>query len=195
MKQIMPFVLGSASPQRHHLVEQLGLTFRVVVSHADETMDSQASPERLVQDLAQEKQRCILAEAEVDTNRELLLTADTLVFVQGRALGKPESADEAHAYLSMLSHRCHEVLTGVAMKGPGVDRLFSVTTKVFFSALSPGDIHWYLEQGEWKGAAGGYRIQGSGSAFISHIEGSHTNVVGLPLREIYGILRSINFWK
>jgi septum formation protein len=119
----------------------------------------------------------------------LVLAADTAVAAGARILGKPADRAEAEKFLKLLSGRRHRVITSIALvthEGKLVQK--TVTTSVSFKRLTVDEINWYLESNEWRGKAGGYAIQGKAGAFVKRINGSYTNVVGLPLYETLALL-------
>ncbi len=176
-----PLVLASASPRRRELLSRLGLPFVVRPADADETPLPGESPRALVIRLALVKARQVARPGEV------ALGADTVVALAGRVLGKPADDAEATAMLRRLSGREHEVWTGVALVAPGGDgeppreRAAACLTKVAFRALSAAEIAAYVASGEPRDKAGAYGIQGGAAAFVSGLDGEHSNVVGLPL--------------
>ncbi|CAN0481180.1 unnamed protein product, partial [Discosporangium mesarthrocarpum] len=123
-----------------------------------------------------------------------VLAADTVVGLGRRILGKPETADDARRFLSMLSGRRHRVYGGVSVIAPGggVSRKLVATT-VSFKRLEPAEIDFYIDSGEWQGKAGAYAIQGHAGAFVRSLNGSYFNVVGLPLYETLSLLRGSGF--
>jgi len=123
--------------------------------------------------------------------QDVVLTADTVVAVGRRMLGKPADAAEAAAFLGLLSGRRHRVITGVALRHAGRVRSRAVETVVRFRNLSPGEISAYVASEEWRGKAGGYAIQGRAAAFAPWIGGSYSNIVGLPLCETLGMLEAV----
>ncbi len=112
---------------------------------------------------------------------ELILGADTVVFIGGRILGKPADETQAGEMLSTLSGATHSVLSGIWLSEDGRERAAMARSEVSFRKLSASAIEWYLASGEWRGRAGGYAIQGRGAALVSAVEGDYLNVVGLPL--------------
>ncbi|HUB36075.1 MAG TPA: Maf family protein [Solirubrobacteraceae bacterium] len=113
---------------------------------------------------------------------ELVLGCDTLVALRGVIYGKPPEEAAARATLEALSGATHEVISGLALLGPGaLERVAVARTRVSFRELSADLLHWYLSSGEWRGRAGGYAIQGAGAALVREIEGDYENVVGLPV--------------
>lgn len=182
-----PLVLASASPRRLALLEQIGVRpDSVDPADIDETAAAKELPRDLALRLAREK-----AEAVVDRHQNaFLLSADTVVAVGRRALGKAETAGEARAYLSLLSGRRHQVHTGITLITPAGKRIARVvSTTVIFKALDISEINAYIASDEWHGKAGGYAIQGRAAALIRQIQGSYSNVVGLPLFEVANLLQ------
>lgn len=184
-------VLASASPRRVELLAQVGIVpDRIAPADIDETPQRREEPGPLAKRLALGKAEAVAPAQE----GAWVLAADTVVGLGRRILGKPEGADEARRFLSMLSGRRHRVFGGVTVIAPTgkVSRRLVVTT-VSFKRLEDAEIAAYLESGEWEGKAGGYAIQGHAGAFIRGINGSYFNVVGLPLYETLSILRGSGF--
>lgn len=182
--------LASASPRRRDLLAQIGVApARVTPADIDETPKPKETPHALAERLAREKARAV-AEPGWFT-----LAADTVVAVGRRILPKAETEAEARDCLALLSGRGHRVYTGVAVVAPdGRDGARVVETRVRFKALSAEDVAGYLASGEWEGKAGGYAIQGRAAAFIPHIVGSYSAVVGLPLYETMALLTGLG-WR
>lgn len=173
----MELILASGSPRRLELLRQIGLEPRVVVSRGEEEKND-ATPEQLVLANALAKGREVRDRLG---DRVPILAADTVVALDGEILGKPRDRAEAARMLRKLSGRTHRVLTGMALFFQGQVRTHVETTKVEFSPLSEKDIAWYIATGEPLDKAGAYGIQGKAALFIPSIQGSYTNVVGLPL--------------
>jgi septum formation protein len=176
-------VLASQSPRRRELLAQLGLAVDVRPAHADESTLPGEAPRGYVLRVAREKARAVPG--------DLVLAADTAVVLGTEVLGKPTGADDARRMLRALSGTVHEVLTAVCVRraAPAAVELDAVVaTKVRFARLSPAAIEWYVATGEPLDKAGAYAIQGAGGAFVLSVEGSVSNVVGLPLAETADLL-------
>lgn len=185
----MRLILGSASPRRRDLLTQIGVVpDQVYAVEIDETPMKGELPHAYVDRMAREKSLAV-----PNGPGELVLTADTEVSVGRRILGKPAVAAEAVQFLMLLSGRRHRVTTAVCLKLN--ERLWHrrVETRVRFKRLSDTEISAYIRSGEWRGKAGGYAIQGIAGAFIPEINGSYTNVVGLPLCETAGLLQGAGY--
>jgi septum formation protein len=182
-----PIVLASASPRRAELLRGAGIVFEVQPADVDESVRPDEPPERYVVRVAEAKARAISARCP----RQIVLGADTTVIIDGLILGKPDSDADARRMLRMLSGRTHEVLTGVCMVGPVGTRTGLARTAVEFAPLAEDEIEWYIATGEPADKAGAYAIQGLASRFVTRIDGSYSNVVGLPVALVYGILKEI----
>ncbi|MFT6813880.1 MAG: septum formation protein [Ilumatobacter sp.] len=186
-----PLVLASGSPRRRELLAGAGLRFAVRPAGIDETPLPDESPANYVRRLAIEKADASMT-SPLATPAEIVLAADTTVDVKGEILEKPLDADDAYRMLRMLSGRTHLVHTGVTVSVPiaGARRLSTivVTTEVTFADLEDAAIDWYLTTGEAMDKAGAYGIQGAAGAFVATINGSVTNVIGLPLAETLTLL-------
>ncbi|MEM8842856.1 MAG: nucleoside triphosphate pyrophosphatase [Pseudomonadota bacterium] len=179
--------LGSASARRRDLLAQIGVVPDAICpADIDETPRPGELPRLYVERMAREKAQAIDVEG-------FLLTADTVVSLGRRILGKPEDAGEAAEFLLKLSGRRHRVTTSVCLRAGATLRQKTVETRVKVKRLSDAEISAYLRSGEWRGKAGGYAIQGIGAAFIPEIIGSYTNVVGLPLTETAGLLGGMGY--
>jgi len=182
----MQLVLASASPRRAELLKTAGFAFEVRPADVDETPRPAEPAATYVLRVARDK--ALAAAERVNGNDAWILAADTVVVVSGRILGKPTGPAEARRMLSMLSGVVHEVLTAVVVRHAGSETSEVVSTRVRFTALSAAEIDWYVESGEPDGKAGAYAIQGLGSRFVDWIEGSWSNVVGLPVATVYRML-------
>jgi septum formation protein len=178
-------VLASASPRRRELLAAAGLEFDVDVADVDERPVTGDAPPTYVLRVARLKAEAVAARRP----DRPVLGADTAVVVGQQMLAKPADALDAARMLEQLSGRVHEVLTGVALAFRGQTYAEIDKTTVWFSKLSPEEIEWYAGSGEPLDKAGGYGIQGLASRFIPRIEGSYTNVVGLPIATVVQLLR------
>ena len=175
----MRLILASASPRRAELLRAAGFDFEIVATDIDERLRPDEPPAAFVRRLAAEKSAAGLAQVRPDD--VVVLGADTAVVVDGEVLGKPRDDHDAAAMLARLSGRRHEVLTGVSLRTSTAEAGFVEATTVEFSHLSDAEIAWYVASGEGRDKAGAYAIQGLAARFIPRIEGSYSNVVGLPL--------------
>ncbi|MGH9416548.1 MAG: Maf family protein [Terriglobales bacterium] len=181
-------VLASASPRRSELLLAAGFQFRVAPANVDERVLPDEPPAEYVLRLACAKAAAVAPAAGRDT---VVLGADTIVVLAGEIIGKPCDDADAARILGRLSGRCHEVLTGVALRrGPDV-RTALDRTLVWFDPLEPADIAAMVASGEPRDKAGAYAIQGLAGRFIPRIEGSYSNVIGLPLAVVSQLWRQI----
>jgi septum formation protein len=193
-----PLGLGSASPRRRDLLEQLGIPLFVVAVDVDERRRSGESAAQYLERITREKLEGVAAQGAA-LNASVLLVADTVVLLDDQILGKPESPTEAEAMLGRLSGRAHEVRTRFALGRPdGAASLRpihaeTVSTLVQFRRLDSEETRRYAATGEGMDKAGGYAIQGIGSFAVSRIEGSYSNVVGLPVCEVVLALQQHGF--
>lgn len=177
-------VLASASPRRAEILGALGIPFEVSPSRVEEVLRPGEDAVGAASRFAAEKARDVARHAGGP-----VLAADTLVFLDAAILGKPADAADARRMLSLLSGSTHSVVTGVALLSDGVLREASAVSRVRFARLSQEEIAWYSESREPLDKAGAYAVQGAGARFIESIEGSPSNVIGLPAREVYALLR------
>lgn len=184
-------ILASASPRRLDLLAQIGIVpDKVMPADINEDPIAGELPKGHALRLAREKAIKVASE----NPDAIILAADTVVGVGRRILPKTETIDEARKCLKLMSGRGHRVFTGVAVidaKGDLMSRV--VETRLKMKRLSDDELTQYLDSGEWKGKAGGYGIQGRAGAFISHLIGSYTNVVGLPLFETRNLLTGAGY--
>lgn len=190
----LPFpslVLASASPRRLSLLSQIGIVPDIVCpADIDETARKDELPRDIAKRLSLEKAHAVNSQF----GGKFLLSADTVVAVGRRALGKAENEEEAYGFLKLLSGRRHQVHTGVTLvtpMGTTISRL--VTSSVIFKPLGEHELRSYLQTEEWRGKAGGYAIQGRAASIVRSIQGSHSNVVGLPLFEVSNMLSGNGF--
>ena len=179
-----PLVLASASPRRVALLRQAGAEFAVSDPGPDRAWPGEAEPRHGVRALALDKARRVAA----DRPDAVVIGADTVVVLRGVRLGKPANADEARDMLLRLHGRKHEVWTGLAVLHGGEQRTAAECTVVRMARLTERDLDDYLASGESLDKAGAYGIQGLAGQFVRGIEGDYTNVVGLPLARLRGLL-------
>lgn len=180
-------VLASASPRRRELLSLVGVPFVLRSADLDEAVLPGERPVPYVRRLAEAKARAVAA--MVNPLDHFVLAADTTVVCDDRILGKPADEGEADAMLQLLAGRWHEVLTGYCVLGPGVCLVEHVATRVELRPVRGEERAAYIASREWDGKAGGYAIQGIASALVRQIEGSYSNVVGLPVCEVVESLR------
>jgi septum formation protein len=175
-------ILASKSPRRSDLLKQAGLTFSIIPSDFDESSVTMSDPESYVRTLAISKATDI-SKKHPDS---WVLGADTIVLIDDSILGKPGSKDEARSMLKQLSGKTHQVITGYCLCCQTKNDIISeaVKTDVRFKTLSDAEIEWYIQTGEPFDKAGAYAIQGIGALLVKSINGSYTNVVGLPVCEV-----------
>ena len=186
----LKLALASASPRRHELLRQIGVTpDSVAPTDIDETPRADELPRLHALRLAQEKARA--AQSAPDT---LILAADTVVGVGRRILPKTETEDQARFRLELMSGRAHRVFTAVALRRPdGALAHRLVEARLRFKRLSAEEIDAYIQSGEWRGKAGGYAVQGRAGAFVIELQGSYSAVVGLPLYETAALLEGAGY--
>jgi septum formation protein len=188
-----PLVLASASPRRAEILRAVGWPFEALPAEIDETPHASEDPVAYVERLAREK---ALATAARRADSCLVLGADTTVVVDGVMLAKPLDEADARRMLKLLSGRWHEVLTGVALVRAGREprRVAHAhqATRVRFAALSEAEINWYVATGEPMDKAGGYAVQGRAALLIEEVAGEYLNIVGLPVRLVYSLMREMS---
>lgn len=205
-------ILASASPRRAELLRQVGIDFDVFTPEVDESQIVCSHPTETAVRRAEAKLQAAIAALELargsagnssaantavgggadGANDQLVLAADTMVFIGTQTFGKPKTPDEARRIVGALAGRTHTVVTACAwVVGTTRDSLFD-TANVTFTPLAENELRRYVESEEWRGVAGGYRIQGLAAAFISRLEGSYATVMGLPIHRVYTILKHNN---
>lgn len=186
-------MLASSSPRRLALLRQAGIEpARLEAPQIDETSVPRELPRDHALRLAQAKNAAVVA--RLGAEPAFVLAADTVVACGRRILPKTTEAADAERCLRLLSGRRHRVYTGVVVTGPDRSAARVATTVVRFKRLHEDDLAWYLASGEWQGKAGGYAIQGRAEAFVASINGSWSNVVGLPLAVTLDLLRGLG-WR
>jgi septum formation protein len=208
-------ILASASPRRAELLRAAGYQFDVVVGDVDESIRDGEAPALYVRRLAADKSAAALLSVvsgfsrtvegrtgppqgghyeqnDSDDDDAIVLGADTTVVVDGEILAKPRDDADAAAMMRRIGGRVHEVLTGVSLRRGGFELGRVETTRVYVASLTDEDIAWYVATGEGRDKAGAYAIQGFASRFIPRIEGSYSNVVGLPVASVRELLTEIS---
>ncbi|MGE0683783.1 MAG: nucleoside triphosphate pyrophosphatase [Candidatus Binatia bacterium] len=182
-------ILASASPRRRQLLQEAGAAFTVRPSNTEELVFPGESPDEYALRIAREKAQ----EVARHSTGDWILGADTIVEINGLVLGKPKDVEDGARMLRLLSGRTHQVKTAFTiLDGAGqVKAQQVVTSRVTFKALSDEQIREYLATGEPFDKAGAYAVQGIGAALVDHVEGSYTNVVGLPVAEVLVVLRAL----
>ena len=180
-------ILASRSPRRARLLREAGYEIDVVPADVDETRLDGEAPRRYVSRLAAAKASAVAPRA----GGGIVVAADTVVLIDGLVLGKPADRRDAESMLRRLSGCTHEVLTGVVVAGGGRVLDAVEVTRVTFAALDAARIAWYAGTGEPDDKAGAYAVQGIGSRFVERIEGSYSNVVGLPVARVDRFVRRL----
>ena len=176
-------ILASRSPRRQQLLRELGLKFDVVIKKYTETYPEGLRSEEIARYVAHGK--AISFKKEI-SDKEIVITADTIVWCNNKVLGKPQNSEDAIRILKEISGNTHEVITGVCLYSKTKEVIFSVSTKVTFDTLSEEEIRYYVDEFKPFDKAGAYGIQEwIGIAACSKIEGSYFNVVGLPVQRLY----------
>ncbi|BCJ95647.1 septum formation protein Maf [Anaerocolumna cellulosilytica] len=185
-------ILASGSPRRREILQQAGIEFVIKTSNKEEVTDS-TTPEEMVKALALQKAEDVLGEADEDT---IIIGADTLVAIDNRVLGKPDSKEAAKEMLIALQGKRHQVYTGVAVLVRQSNRKekdkkisFSEVSQVWVQPMEEEEIEAYIATGEPFDKAGGYGIQGKFAVHIEKIEGDYLNIVGFPIAKLYTVLK------
>ena len=172
------------------MLRAAGIGFDVMPAEVDETMDPEETPDGYVRRVAQKKAEAVVPRAQ----GRVVLGADTVVLIDNHVLGKPVSEEAARGMLRLLSGREHQVMTAICLINPDADsrRLQTRVTRtmVVFATLSDAEIDWYSTSGEPLDKAGAYAVQGLASRFVTRIDGSYSNVVGLPVADVYDLCKS-----
>jgi septum formation protein len=180
--RIPELVLASRSPRRAELLEAAGIAFTVAAAEIDETPSPGEAPLEYVRRVAREKAAAVPG--------QFVLAADTIVLLDGQIMGKPADRADAVRMLEALSGREHEVITAVCLRRPEETTVSYEITRVRFASMTPAEIAEYVDSGEPMDKAGAYGIQGLASRYAERVEGSYSNVVGLPVALVYRLLRS-----
>jgi septum formation protein len=211
-KQQPVLILASSSPRRQELIRMLGLPVRIVVSHADETVESGTAPDAMVEQLALRKAEAVDRQLRTsgavsvpsdnaakfgtssniqDSEPGIIIGADTIVVLDGTVYGKPLDAEDAFRMLKRLQGAVHQVFTGIACidQRMGRSTVQSIKTDVTLQALTDEQIRRYVATGEPMDKAGSYAVQGLGSTFVVKVDGDYYSVVGLSLHALSGMLQ------
>lgn len=184
---IQKILLASSSPRRAELLERMGIVFDILTPDADENFDVAQRPEEVVRMLASRKAHAAKHIAPLD--HQPILAADTIVCIEGEILGKPKTQGDAKRMLYQLSGRWHDVFTGVCMlRCDGYEESMVSQTHVHVVPITPIEVESYIASGEPMDKAGAYAIQGRGGSFIDRIEGSPSNVIGLPMAQTRSLI-------
>jgi septum formation protein len=178
-------VLASQSPRRSEILRQAGIPFVARPANVDETARPSERPDDYVKRVARDKAMAVAAPEDI------VLGADTVVVIDGEILGKPADRADAARMLGLLACREHQVLTGICLRRGAEIVIDCARTRVWFKPLTRTEIAEYVASGEPMDKAGAYAIQGLASKFIERIEGSYTNVVGLPIELVQQVLRKL----
>jgi len=188
IKQFPPIILASKSPRRQELLKLMGFDFQVVLREVDESYPNELSPSEIAVFISEKKARAF----DLMIENEVVITADTIVSLHGKILGKPENEDHAFEILSALSGKKHDVITGVSLLKN--HRIFSFyeLTEVFFREITAEQIRYYINTCKPMDKAGAYGIQEwIGLVAVDKINGSYSNVVGLPTHRLYTELSNL----
>ncbi|WP_322182460.1 Maf family protein [Neglectibacter caecimuris] len=180
-------ILASASPSRKMLLERAGVEFEVFVSGVEETVPPGYTPAQTVECLAQRKGEAVFQLRPEST----VISADSVVSIDGLILGKPENDEAARSMLRRLSGRTHEIFTGVCLLSGKQKEVFHSVTQVTFYRLTEEEIAEYVAMGESRGRAGSYGIEGKGVTLVRSICGDYSNIVGLPVAETLRRLKGL----
>ena len=186
-----PVILASSSPRRQEILKMLNIPFRVIIPELKEKIPDDIETEKIPEFLSVKKVEAVAKSMPAGSEIPWIVGADTLIILNDKIYGKPGTQEEAIQTLKELQGKIHKAITGIALyngKTHSVSGRSSVN-RVTFSRMSEKEINWYVETGDWHGAAGGYRIQGLASCFIKEIRGTHSSVVGLPIFELYDMLK------
>jgi septum formation protein len=185
----LELVLASASPRRQEFLSRLGLAYKTMPAQVDEALLPGEPAPQAARRLAKLKARSVA----VVHPQAVVLAADTLVVLGAEILGKPRDLADARRMLSMLSGAVHQVVTGYCLRHQGREECGQAVSRVSFRQVSPCEMAAYLASGEPMGKAGAYAVQGLGAALVDEVNGSYTNVVGLPLSRVISLMLRLGF--
>lgn len=182
IKKFPPIILASKSPRRQELLKLMGFDFQVVLREVDESFPPELTPSEIAVYISEKKAKAF----DLLVENEIVITADTIVSIDGKILGKPENEEHAFEMLSELSGKRHEVITGVSLLKNHQLISFYELTEVFFKEISAEEIQYYIQTFQPTDKAGAYGIQEwIGLIAVDRINGSYSNVVGLPTHRLY----------
>ena len=186
-----PIILASSSPRRQEILKMLKIPYRVIMPNIDETISTMLSHDEIPELLAREKVLAVIRSLPVGQEIPWVLGADTIISFDGKIYGKPENQDQAFEFLKAFQGKTHKVITALVLYNGKTKETTSrvSSTEVTFAPMSDEEIQWYIDTGEWHGAAGGYRIQSLASVFVKELKGSYSGVIGLPIFELYDMLK------
>ena len=188
-------ILASSSPRRQEILKKLQIPFVVHPANIEETIPCDLKTRDVSEFLASKKVAAVVKQLPIDQEDQWVLGADTIISYHGKIYGKPKNQDEAYTFIRTLQGHTHEVITGLSLYNGALHDITTRTSinKVTFAPMSEEEIEWYIGTGEWHGAAGAYRIQGLASCFIEKLTGTESSVMGLPIFELYDMLREQNY--
>ena len=186
-----PIILASASPRRQEILKMLNIPFISMPADINEEAPPEIDVEKASEFIAEKKVQATLAGLPEGNETPWILGADTSIIFEGKCYGKPSDQEEAFEFIKKFQGKKHLVTTGIALYNGRKRSITCRTSKsiVSFNSISDEEIEWYISTGEWHGAAGAYKIQGLASCFISKIEGTESSIMGLPLFELYDMLK------
>lgn len=189
---IEKIVLGSSSPRRREILQMLSLPFEVISPDADENISEQLTPEKYVMTLAERKGSAVSNELlrRRDVNNTLVISCDTIVYFDGKIIGKPKDTEDARRTLRSFSGKEHYVYSGLLLREGDFFVTDFCATRVKFADVSDEEIEKYLQGGEPMGKAGSYAVQERGAALVELIDGDFFNVVGLPVSTLRKMLKN-----
>jgi len=186
-----PIILASSSPRRQDILKMLNIPFQVISPNIDEDYSQTKTPFKVAEQFAKAKIQAVLRMMPPKQVIPWVLSADTVIIMNNKIYGKPVDNEQAFDFISKFQGKTHSVITSMALYNGSKRITISKTAmaKVTFAPMSDKEIDWYVSTGEWHGASGGYRIQGVASCFIEKIEGTSSCVTGLPIFELYDMLK------
>ena len=191
MKKI---ILASMSIDRKEILKRAGISFEIFAPDVNENEYKKkiSDPILLVKELAKAKALNVKKKLSNGKKDLIIISADTIVEFQGKIIGKANNEEDAFIMIKFLKNQTHNLITGIAITEIGGEKLIVdyEIYKVCFSDLSDEEIHFYVKTGEWKGRAGSYSIRDKASLFVKYIDGSSSNVIGLPMHKVFEILKN-----